>query len=285
MQLDLLLGEHSADRVSLGTLIKRLVDERAVPNDDRAQDLIFQAANQGILVVDTEQGTVMPNVSNAIVEKTRLIRDRIVHRVANTLHVRGWEYVNYGFLLKGIGMDHGLVGSGLNTTDAWRSEWVDTLVREGILSRELVPHRHNPEDLVPVIKLIDTEKPVGVPQLPGVTREDVEQMIRRIIVVEQFTSFRGFAWARWVACTAGCAPSTPARPSSRRSKNCWSAARWKSTSTKNRKANSPRRASRWSRSRPSCSACWKSATPSCAPCSTLRAAIASAATRSATTPT
>ncbi len=195
LQLDLLLGEHSADRVSLGTLIKRLVDERAVPNDDRAQDLIFQAANQGILVVDTEQGTVMPNVSNAIVEKTRLIRDRIVHRVANTLHVRGWEYVNYGFLLKGIGMDHGLVGSGLNTTDAWRSEWVDTLVREGILSRELVPHRHNPEDLVPVIKLIDTEKPVGVPQLPGVTREDVEQMIRRVIVsVEQFTSFRGFAW-------------------------------------------------------------------------------------------
>jgi len=195
LQLDLLLAERSADRVSISTLIKRLVDERAVPNEDRAQDLIFQAANQGILVVDTEQGTVMPNVSNAIVEKTRLIRDRIVHRVANTLHVRGWEYVNYGFLLKGIGMDHGLVGPGLNTTDAWRSEWVDTLVREGILSRELVPHRHNPEDLVPVIKLIDAEKPAGVPQLPGVTREDVEQMIRRVIVsVEQFTSFRGFAW-------------------------------------------------------------------------------------------
>jgi hypothetical protein len=195
LQLDLLLGERSADRVSLNTLIKRLVDERAVPNEDRAQDLIFQATNQGILVVDAEQGTVMPNSSNAIVETTRLIRDRIVHRVANTLHVRGWEYVNYGFLLKGIGMDHGLVGPGLNTTDAWRSEWVDTLVREGILSRELVPHRHNPEDLVPVIKLVDTEKPAGVLQLPGVTREDVEQMIRRVIVsVEQFTSFRGFAW-------------------------------------------------------------------------------------------
>jgi len=195
LQLDLLLSERSADRVSISTLVKRLVDEHAVPNEDRAQDLIVQAANQGILVVDAEQGTVMPNVSNAIVETTRLIRDRIVHRVANTLHVRGWEYVNYGFLLKGIGMDHGLVGPGLNTTDAWRSEWVDTLVREGILSRELVPHRHNPEDLVPVIKLVDTEKPTGAPQLPGVTREDVEQMIRRIIVsVEQFTSFRGFAW-------------------------------------------------------------------------------------------
>jgi hypothetical protein len=195
LQLDLLLGEHSADRVSVHTLVNRLVDERAVPNQDRAQDLIVQAASQGILVVDPEQATVMPNSSNAIVETTRLIRDRIVHRVANTLHVRGWEYVNYGFLLKGISMDHGLVGPGLNTTDAWRSEWVDTLVRERILSRELVPHRHNPEDLVPVIKLVDAERPVRVPQLPGVTREDVEQMIRRVIVsVEQFTSFRGFAW-------------------------------------------------------------------------------------------
>ena len=195
LQLDLLLGEHSADRVSVHTLVNRLVDERAVPNEDRAQDLIFQATSQGILVVDPEQGTVMPNSSNAIVETTRLIRDRIVHRVANTLHVRGWEYVNYGFLLKGISMDHGLVGPGLNTTDTWRSEWVDTLVRESILSRELVPHRHNPEDLVPVIKLIDADKPIGVPQLPGITREDVEQMIRRVIVsVEQFTSFRGFAW-------------------------------------------------------------------------------------------
>jgi hypothetical protein len=135
------------------------------------------------------------NPSNPVVQKTRLIRDRIVHRVANTLHVRGWEYVNYGFLLKGLGMDHGLIGPGLNTTDTWRSEWVDTLVREGILTRELVPHRHNPDDLVPVIKLADEGVPLSVPQLPGVTQEDVDDMTRRVIVsVEQFTSFRGFAW-------------------------------------------------------------------------------------------
>ncbi len=74
-------------------------------------------------------------------------------------------------------MDHGLIGPGLNTTDTWRSEWVDTLVREGILTRELVPHRHNPEDLVPVIKLADEGVPLSVPQLPGVTQEDVDDMI------------------------------------------------------------------------------------------------------------
>ncbi len=68
-------------------------------------------------------------------------------------------------------------------------------MREGILTRELVPHRHNPEDLVPVIKLADEGVPLSVPPLPGVTQEDVDDMVRRIIVsVEQFTSFRGFAW-------------------------------------------------------------------------------------------
>ena len=86
-------------------------------------------------------------------EKTRLIRDRIVIRVLNTLTVRGWEYVNYGFLLKGLAMDRDIDRPGLNFSDQWRSEWIDCLVREGILVRELLPHRHNPEDLVPVIKL------------------------------------------------------------------------------------------------------------------------------------
>ena len=195
LQLDLMFSERKTDRVSLNDLVHRLVEVRAVPNEDRAEDLIFQAANQGLLLVDTDHGTVTLDTSHPTVEKTRLIRDRIVHRVANTLHVRGWEYVNYGFLLKGIGMDHGLSGPGLNTTDAWRSEWVDTLVREGILKRELVPHRHNPEDLVPVIKLVDEEPSAAVSTLAGVSHEDVERMIRRVIVsVEQFTSFRGFAW-------------------------------------------------------------------------------------------
>jgi len=195
LQLDRLLSARGAEYVSLNELIAQLIDVRAVPNADRAEDLIFQAANQGLLIIDTDQGIVTLQGSNPVVEKTRLIRDRIVHRVANTLHVRGWEYVNYGFLLKGIDMDHGLSGPGLNTNDTWRSEWVDTLVREEILKRELVPHRHNPEDLVPVIKLADTEVSTTISHLAGVSREDIEQMIRRVIVsVEQFTSFRGFAW-------------------------------------------------------------------------------------------
>jgi hypothetical protein len=59
----------------------------------------------------------------------------------------------------------------------------------------LVPHRHNPEDLVPVIKLADEGVPLSIPQFPGVTQADVDDMVRRVIVsVEQFTSFRGFAW-------------------------------------------------------------------------------------------
>jgi hypothetical protein len=195
LQLDHLLREAGGSAVDLQDLLDRLIDTHAVPNPDRAHDLVSQATSLGLLIVDDDTQTVTLNPTNPVVQKTRLVRDRIVHRVANTLHVRGWEYVNYGFLLKGIGMDHGLEGPGLNTTDTWRSEWVDTLVREGILTRELVPHRHNPEDLVPVIKLADQEVSGGLPQLPGVTQEDVDQMIRRVIVsVEQFTSFRGFAW-------------------------------------------------------------------------------------------
>lgn len=195
LQLDLLLAQASADTVPLDTLIRRLVDVHTVPNVDRANDLVEQAAARELLLIDARASTVTLNHANHAVQKTRLIRDRLVHRVANTLHVRGWEYVNYGFLLKGIGMDHGLAGPSLNATDAWRSEWVDTLVREGILARELVPHRHNPEDLVPVIKLPPQQTPTGTPTLPGSSREDVDEMVRRLIVsVEQFTSFRGFAW-------------------------------------------------------------------------------------------
>jgi hypothetical protein len=194
MQLDILLKEAESVAVDLDALIRQLIGTRAVPDVERAENLISQAAGRGIVIVDSEEMITL-NPTNPITQKTRLIRDRIVHRVANTLHVRGWEYVNYGFLLKGLGMDHGLLGPGLNTTDTWRSEWVDTLVREGILTRELVPHRHNPEDLVPVIKLADEGVPLSVPQLPGVTQEDVDDMTRRVIVsVEQFTSFRGFAW-------------------------------------------------------------------------------------------
>ena len=195
LQLDQLLTQAGTDAIDLDDLIARLVDVRAVPNTDRADDLLSQAAGRGLLEIDLNANIVGLSESNPVVEKTLMIRDRIVHRVANTLHVRGWEYVNYGFLLKGIGMDHALEGPGLNSTDAWRSEWVDCLVREGILTRELVPHRHNPEDLVPVIKLAEEGIPVSAQTLPGVDEDDVHDMVRRVIVsVEQFTSFRGFAW-------------------------------------------------------------------------------------------
>ncbi|MBN1564910.1 MAG: NYN domain-containing protein [Anaerolineae bacterium] len=195
LQLDILLTQANVEAIDLDDLVTRLVEVRAVPNVDRADDLVEQATKYGLLQVDTSVNTVALNGSSPEVERTRLIRDRVVHRVANTLHVRGWEYVNYGFLLKGIAMDHGLEGPGMNANDTWRSEWVDTLVREGILARELVPHRHNPEDLVPVIKLGKSDVDLSAPSLPGVTREDVDNMKRRVIVsVEQFTSFRGFAW-------------------------------------------------------------------------------------------
>ena len=195
LHLDYLLNQAGTDMVDLDDLIWRLVDVHTVPNEDRARDLVTQAAVHGLVVIDEEVNLVGLNSDNPTVQKTFLVRDRIVHRVANTLHVRGWEYVNYGFLLKGIAMDHGLEGPGLNTTDAWRSEWVDFLVREGILTREMVPHRHNPEDLVPVIKLANQDITAALNQIPGVTQEDIDRMIRRIIVsVEQFTSFRGFAW-------------------------------------------------------------------------------------------
>ncbi|WP_119068170.1 NYN domain-containing protein [Aggregatilinea lenta] len=195
VQLDQLLTQIEDETVTLDELVNQLIEAHTVPNEDRAEDLIFQAASRGLLEYDPDTQRIGLNMSHPVVDKTFLIRDRIVHRVANTLHVRGWEYVNYGFLLKGIGMDHGLEGPSLNTSDTWRSEWVDFLVRENILARELVPHRHNPEDLVPVIKLADLEVAATAQNPPGITEEDVHEMTRRVIVsVEQFTSFRGFAW-------------------------------------------------------------------------------------------
>jgi hypothetical protein len=103
----------------------------------------------------------------------------------------------------------------MNFSDQWRSEWIDCLVREQILVRELLPHRHNPEDLVPVIKLqADIELPPTTstghhdgeeqegPNWAGISLTELDQvnketadMVRRIVVsVEQFTSFRNFTW-------------------------------------------------------------------------------------------
>ena len=132
-------------------------------------------------------------------------------RVMNTLNVRDWEYVNYGFLLKGLAMDHEMDRPGLNYSDQWRSDWIDCLVREHVLLRELVPHRHNPDDLVPVIKL-RPEYQIAAPQPAAerprpeswegvllseleVAEDDTSAMVRRIVIsVEQFTSFRGYSW-------------------------------------------------------------------------------------------
>lgn len=133
-------------------------------------------------------------------------------RVTNTLLVRNWEYVNYGFLLKGLSMDRDLERPGMNSDDQWRSDWIDCLVRDHILLRKLIPHRQNPDDLVPVIMihpdytplLTDSERGtatqadawagVGLEQLMQ-TEPDTAAMSRRIVVsIEQFISFRGFTW-------------------------------------------------------------------------------------------
>jgi hypothetical protein len=101
----------------------------------------------------------------------------------------------------------------MNYSDQWRSDWIDCLVREKVLLRELVPHRHNPDDLVPVIRLQpDYQPPAAHPDLPqhepmeenwsGISLPELERMepetadmVRRVVVsVEQFTSFRGFTW-------------------------------------------------------------------------------------------
>jgi hypothetical protein len=50
-------------------------------------------------------------------------------------------------------MDRELERPGLNRDDQWRSHWIDFLVREGLLIRELTPHHLNPDDLVPVIRI------------------------------------------------------------------------------------------------------------------------------------
>ncbi len=111
-------------------------------------------------------------------------------------------------------MDRELDRPGMNYSDQWRSDWIDCLVREMILLREIVPHRHNPDDVVPVIKLNPDYKLLagktmivqpardedmsweGI-SLPELERSEPEtaDMVRRIIVsVEQFTSFRNFTW-------------------------------------------------------------------------------------------
>jgi len=216
LQYDRLAALTPGDGVPMESLQDQLRRVNAVVSDARARDLVAQAIAMGILRVVQNGNTklVYPAADHSIVERTRLVRDRIVLRVANTLDVRTWEYVNYGFLLKGIAMDRDLDRPGLNIDDAWRSDWVDCLVREGILVREMIPHRHNPEDLVPVIRLSSNTPVVGkvassngrtasyddldIPEIEGapVPRQaETNAMMKRVIVsIDQFTSYRGFTW-------------------------------------------------------------------------------------------
>ncbi len=211
LQFDRMTQTATTKTVTRNKLIEQLLDVGAVVSKARGEDLVTQAISLGILLQSSATRLSLDE-THPVVDKTRLIRDRVVVRVLNTLTVRDWEYVNYGFLLKGLSMERDLDLPGMNYSDQWRSDWIDCLVREHILQRDLVPHRHNPDDLVPVIKLRDDYEVPTVEDLAsqqpireswgGITLDELERMepetadmVRRVIVsVDQFTSFRGFTW-------------------------------------------------------------------------------------------
>ncbi len=202
--------------ITVDDLISQLNDVGDVISHERGQDLVSQAMSLGILSAADAPGAIDLNFQHPVAEKTLMILNRLVRRVANTLATRSWDYVNYGFLLKGIAMEHDLNRPGMNDSDQWRSHWIDCLVRERILQRNLVPHRNNPDDLVPVIRLPETRdalslsqpeaEPVSVdisaqkwkgvpPHQMEEQDSDVARMVARIVIsVQQFTSFRNFAW-------------------------------------------------------------------------------------------
>ncbi len=203
--------------ITVDLLIDQLQEVGDVISPERGRDLVSQAISLGILQREAASAAVITlNMRHPVVEKTLLIVNRMSRRVFNTLSSRSWEYVNYGFLLKGLEMERDLDRPGMNESDQWRSHWIDCLVREGVLQRDLVPHRHNPEDLVPVIRLpqqseqspaqpeqaeaagldVASQKWQGLaPQQLQDSDPEVARMVTRIVVsVQQFTSFRNFAW-------------------------------------------------------------------------------------------
>ena len=202
--------------ITVNGLIDQLVTVGDVISVERGNDLVSQAISLGILRQQSAIGVIELHLQHPVVDKTLLIVNRMVRRVANTLLSRSWEYVNYGFLLKGLAMERDLDRPGMNESDQWRSHWIDCLVREQVLQRDLVPHRHNPDDLVPVIRLpASGEHPLsqGIDEQPAAddfstqewggvpphtlneTDAEVARMVTRIVVsVQQFTSFRNFAW-------------------------------------------------------------------------------------------
>lgn len=234
VQFDRLTAGSANRTVNDRRLVEQLLATNAVMTPQRGDDLVTQATSLGILREVDNSGSLALNDSHPIVDKTRLIRDRIGMRVANTLQTRNWNYVNYGFLLKGLAMDRELERPGLNRDDQWRSHWIDFLVREGLLVRELTPHHLNPEDLVPVIRMPTGAPPpapagralapdmaAGAPRYDQADAQEIADfaaksrpipleltlaelsaehpstsaMVRRIIVsVEQFTSYRSFEW-------------------------------------------------------------------------------------------
>ena len=147
-----LSSAQAATEVTEASLIRQLIEAGGVISSERGNDLVSQALSLGILR-QLSAGVVELDLQHPVVEKTLLIVNRLVRRVANTLSTRSWEYVNYGFLLKGLAMERDLDRPGMNENDQWRSHWIDCLVRERVLQRDLVPHRHNPDDLVPVIRI------------------------------------------------------------------------------------------------------------------------------------